>query len=61
MAPMMSVCRCLCMSRKYSAWPQACRVWTTFMESVSTVTGWSGGAPWRVRNITAASARKEDG
>eukprot|EP00961_Rhodomonas_salina_P177456 2392879-Rhodomonas_salina.1 len=31
------------------------------MESVSTVTGWSGGVPWRARNIAAASARKEDG
>eukprot|EP00961_Rhodomonas_salina_P244816 3308459-Rhodomonas_salina.1 len=31
------------------------------MESVITVTGWSGGAPWRARNIAAASALKEDG
>eukprot|EP00961_Rhodomonas_salina_P253013 3419591-Rhodomonas_salina.1 len=56
----MSVCSCRCMSLKYSAWPQACRAWVTFMESVSTVTWWSGGVPWRVRNITSASAWKED-
>eukprot|EP00961_Rhodomonas_salina_P081631 1097583-Rhodomonas_salina.2 len=52
----MSAFFCQNMSLKYSLWPQVWRAWTMFMESVRTVSGWSGFAPEMAKYMAANEA-----